>query len=200
MYNKSNKLENEILSLMMKYAALPTAAIKSYIEKMFPEYISGHKNSDNAFSNAINNLVRADRLSRDTFAGNEIVKTYKDLEVDRSLINAFWVLIDQIQPGEQNNHFQAVYPSSILFFRDGKQHEIISPAIGSEFEIGLIKNKNSAISDDENKILPIIIVANVEQLSSCIGYSDDMKAEYVQLLPDETSDNGVYRVNHLDTI
>lgn len=200
MYNNSNKLENEILSLMMKYGALPTAAIKAYIEKMFPEYVSGYKNSHNALGNTINRLVRADRLSKDMFAGNEIVKTYADLEVDRSLVNAFWVLIEKLQKGEQNNHFQAVYPSSILFFSNGKQYEIIAPAIGSEFEIGLIKNKNSTIENDENKVLPIIIVSNTEQLSHCISYSDDMQAQYCQILPDETSDNKVCKIKFLNDI
>lgn len=100
---------------------------------------------------------------------------------DHSLISSFWVLCEFIKAINPRNHFRAQYPSDIFFIKDRTQYEIMSPNIGDEFFINIIKEKNQQLRD-EDKVKLIMVVQNEEQLNNAVAYTSDIEIMFAQIL------------------
>lgn len=200
MNSNSNKkecpgIESLILDLMVKYGALPINAVINYVKniKLYcseptddPELAAEleeqcFKEAKAEVSSQIKALKRNLRIS--TSPDEKTIKNSDKIEINRNLINSFWILSEFAKESGPLNQFRAQYPSDILFIKDGKQFEIMSPTLGSEFQINVIKNKNQAIKKEEDKVNLILCLANKEQLSRCLPYTEDLNVLYSQVIP-----------------
>lgn len=174
-------IEEIILDLLIKYGALPQAAITKYVE------IINSEANENAVALVIKRLISTNRLFPEKYLNDTIIKSSGSIEYDRRFSDSFWILLDQLRDINKNNHFKATYPSDIFFIDNKKQFEIMSPQLGNEFQISILKNKNNLIKRDEDKISLILGILNEEQLNECISYCDDMDVKYAQVIYSEGS-------------
>lgn len=173
---------SEILNCLMKYGQIPRKALLQYILNTNSE-----KETDKIkymFNGTIKKLIKSGRIFEKRGKKESVITTYYDAEIDERFLDSFWVFTEFSKVLNPKSHFKAAYPSDIYFAQNNKQYEIMSPKTGDEFELSVIKNRNSQIEDEENKINLVVCVLDDKQLTNCISYAGDMDITYAQVLHD----------------
>ncbi len=135
-----SKEATELLRVISEYRTL----LAEQVYRLFP----GH---GSAVKSVLNHLVSQGRIIYDADGDRYSVNEECDAKTDRSMLLAFWVLLDFIDKAEY--HFAADFPVKISFFGDGEMYDIIHVPSGQEV---LLNHAMSGLPDDSSRRIILI--------------------------------------------
>ena len=145
-----------LLETMATYCTLQT----NQLYRLFPPQKSG------IIKILLGRYVREQRLflSED----KRVVSVDAEIPVNRSLIKAFWVLLDFIDKAEY--HTAGIFPVLICFFSDGELYEIVHTPSGQEAMISVALSRT-----EKEPTKRLVVIDSIEQTAlitapETIGY------------------------------